>query len=128
MFKGLKWKAVERAYKALVKKHKSDDPLIIFLRFGTDNTITRSRVKFEHLKLKMWDLYNNNRHFTEIAIVDPGNENSIVFRYNIKSKIDEGMPVVGNGALIKFWKTYNMNRRNALLKVLLSQICEEINA
>lgn len=128
MFKDLKWEAIERAYSLLVERqYKPSDYLVVFVKLGSDNTVRRSNITVEHFKTRMWDLFSSNRIFNEIAVVDPKGDNSVIFCYNTKKKIDEGMPTLGDGNVVKFWKTYDTKRREALLQILAAQIREETN-
>lgn len=128
MFKDLKWETVEQAYKTLLEKnYKEGDFLVLFIK-PKNCDIRRRNITVEHFKISMWHLYNSEILFDEIAIVDAGGDNDILFRYDRRHKIDEGMPTTGDENLIKLWKKFNENRKTVLLEILTSQIYEEINA
>lgn len=128
MLKDLKWDAVERAYDGLVSQgYKPGDYLVLLIRPNNDG-LKRRIITVEHFKVSMWHLYNSPKQFTEIAAVDRNGDNSVLFHYGAKHKIDEGMPTSGDGSCVQQWNEYDENRREALLKILTSQIIEETDA
>lgn len=128
MLKDLKWDAVERAYNSLLEqKYKPGDYLVILFKPNNDG-LKRRIITVEHFRLSMWHLYNTPKEFDEVAVMDREGDNSVVFHYGMKHKIDEGMPTTGDGSSVKHWKTFDTKRREALLQILTSQIHEENDA
>lgn len=127
MLKDLKWDSVERAYANMSEEYKPEDYLVMLIKPNND-VLKRRNITVEHFKVAIWHLYNDEKRFDEVAVVDPNGENSVVFHYGSRRHLDEGMPTTGDGSNVKFWRTFDKNRREALLQILTSQIHEDNDA